>query len=86
MNEESRTVREIESRLDGLKQEVDALQVKVLSETAPWYRQASTLIAFFALVFSFGTTVISYQRAAEQDALPFIISHLENFDYLLFFS
>jgi tetratricopeptide (TPR) repeat protein len=67
MNEESRTVREIESRLDGLKQEVDALQVKVLSETAPWYRQASTLIAFFALVFSFGTTVISYQRAAEQD-------------------
>jgi tetratricopeptide (TPR) repeat protein len=67
MSEATRTVREIESRLDGLKQEVDALQVKVLSETAPWYRQASTLIAFFALVFSFGTTVISYQRAAEQD-------------------
>lgn len=33
----------------------------------PWYRDVSTVIAFAALVFSFGTTVVSARRAELQD-------------------
>ena len=57
----------IDVDVHNLKREVDALQIKLLSETKPWYKKVSVLIALFALIFSFGTTVISYQRTIEQD-------------------
>jgi hypothetical protein len=56
-----------ETGFEMLKREVDSIQVKLLSTTTPWYRQASTLISLLAFLFSFGTTVVSCDRAAEQD-------------------
>lgn len=52
---------------DLLKREVDAIQIKLLSSSAPWYRQPSVLISLAAFLFSFGTTIISSRRAGEQD-------------------
>jgi hypothetical protein len=33
----------------------------------PWYQSPSTIISITALMFSFGTTVVSYRRAEKQD-------------------
>lgn len=54
-------------RYDRLKAEVDALQVQVMRNEQPWYRDAASLVAILALLFSFGTTVVSYQRTAQED-------------------
>lgn len=62
MEDLSNNQKSIDVEVQDLKREVDALQIKVLSGTKPWYKKASTLIALFALIFSFGTTIISYQR------------------------
>jgi tetratricopeptide (TPR) repeat protein len=67
MTTQSNNETELGKKVDILKKEVDALQIKILAESRAWYKQASTMIALFALVFSFGTTVISYQRTIEQD-------------------
>ena len=53
--------------LQLLKKEVDALQVAVFSEKAPWFRSSSTIISIIALLFSFGTTFVSYARTQSQD-------------------
>src|SRR5262245_6234256 len=50
-----------------LKREVDALQIVVQSKTTPWYRSTSTIISIMALLFSFGTTSVSYLRTQSQD-------------------
>ena len=60
-------INSLEQKIHLISKEVDSLQVKILSETKPWYRQASTLIALFALVFSLGSTLISNKRAIELD-------------------
>lgn len=57
----------LEKKVRLISKEVDSLQVNILSGTKPWYRQASILIALFALIFSFGTTLISNKRAIELD-------------------
>jgi tetratricopeptide (TPR) repeat protein len=67
MTDDQQRLTERDADLQMLKKEVDALQIKLLATSTPWYRQASTLIAFFALLFSFGTTLVSLQRAEEQD-------------------
>lgn len=59
----------LERDLGSLKREVDALQIEVMASVKPWYQQVSTLIALSALVFSLGTTAVSYYRAAQQDLL-----------------
>lgn len=54
-------------RYDALKAEVDALQVQIMRSQSPWYRDATAIVAVLALLFSFGTTVVSFQRTAQQD-------------------
>ena len=54
-------------RYERLKAEVDALQVQVMRRDQPWYRDATSLVAILALLFSFGTTVVSFQRTAQED-------------------
>jgi hypothetical protein len=53
---------EITSRMDTMKGEIDGLQIGLTSQKKPWYRDLSTLISFLALLFSFGTTFVSYRR------------------------
>ena len=56
-----------DARFDALKAEVDALQVEVMRQKAPWFRDAASIVAILALVFSFGTTVVSFQKTASDD-------------------
>jgi tetratricopeptide (TPR) repeat protein len=50
-----------------LKREVDALQVAVHGQQAPWYQNMPTVLSVVALLFSFGTTFVSYKRTVSQD-------------------
>lgn len=50
-----------------LKREVDALQVEVMRPGAPWYKAPSVVISTLALLFSFGSTMVSYQRTEQLD-------------------
>ncbi len=50
-----------------LRKEVDALQVAILGQRTPWYKNISVLISLIALLFSFGTTFVSYTRTQSQD-------------------
>lgn len=50
-----------------LKKEVDSLQIQLSQEHGPWYKKTSTLISIIALIFSFGTTIISYINAHHED-------------------
>lgn len=54
----------MQEQLDIMKREVDSLQIAL---TTPWYKQASTIVAALALLFSFGTTLVSAYSANEQE-------------------
>jgi tetratricopeptide (TPR) repeat protein len=54
-------------RIADLQHEVDALQAAFAKQDRPWYRDASTLIALFALVFSLASTYIADRKADVQD-------------------
>lgn len=50
-----------------LKQEVDALQIEILGAQTPWYKNISIILSIVALLFSFGTTFVSYYRTESLD-------------------
>lgn len=58
---------DLETRLQTMKQEIDALQIHVSQIDRPWYRQIANIIAILALLFSFGTTVVSFRHTSQQD-------------------
>jgi len=58
---------DLEQRVDLMKREIDALQIAVTGQSKPWYKNVSTLLSVTALLFSFGTTFVSYHRANIQD-------------------
>jgi hypothetical protein len=60
-------VAQLASLLEGVRQEVDALQVAAMRTTAPWYKQAAVVVSAMALLFSFGTTYVSYRHTESQD-------------------
>jgi tetratricopeptide (TPR) repeat protein len=47
-----------------MKREIDALQIEVMKGRLPWYRSPSIIISIVALLFSFGTTFVSYYKTA----------------------
>jgi hypothetical protein len=55
------------SDIAALRRDVDALRTVVQTPHPVWYENASTLIAIIALLFSFGTTFVSYRRTQSQD-------------------
>jgi tetratricopeptide (TPR) repeat protein len=55
------------AEIETMKREIDGLQIIATNIKKPWYRDISTLISVLALVFSFGTTVVSLHRAQLQD-------------------
>jgi hypothetical protein len=50
-----------------MKSEIDALQVGMAEKSRSWYKQAATMIALAALLFSAVTTWYSEKRIHEQD-------------------
>jgi hypothetical protein len=61
----------LDVRLDALKRELDALQIQVMSERAPWYKQVpvivSLLVSVAALGFSFWTAKKGEDRLDRQE-------------------
>jgi hypothetical protein len=60
-------IRVLENRIGSLKEEVDSLQITTRHFIRPWYREGSALVAALALVFSFGTTAVSYFKSTQQE-------------------
>jgi hypothetical protein len=59
---------DILSQISVMKAEIDGLQIAVTNQKRkPWYLDVSTLVATLALLFSFGTTLVSYFRTKAQD-------------------
>ena len=54
-------------RVDTMKREIDALQIAVMSQKKPWYKEIPVIVSVVALLFSFGTTVVSFRRTQVQD-------------------
>ncbi len=50
-----------------LQKEVEALKSAVQGQRTPWYRNISTVLSVIAMLFSFGTTFVSYKRTESQD-------------------
>ena len=57
----------LEQKIETMKREIDALQITVMSQKKPWYREVPVMVSVIALLFSFGTTFVSYQRTQIQD-------------------
>jgi tetratricopeptide (TPR) repeat protein len=57
----------LDGRLEVMKREIDALQIAVTGSSKPWYKNISLMVSVIALLFSFGTTYVSYRRAAVQE-------------------
>jgi len=54
-------------RYEILKKEVDSIQIQLGQEHGPWYKKPSNLISVIALLFSFGTTIVSYINSHNED-------------------
>ena len=67
MAEEENTLERLQEKVQVLSGEVETLQKAVTTQKKPWYKDASTLIALLALLFSFGTTYVSDRRTSAQD-------------------
>ena len=57
----------LQHQVDSLRQQVEAIEVNLLKSRQPWYRTPSVIISTMALLFSFGTTYVSYERTKQQD-------------------
>lgn len=66
---ESQSVESLRRKIDTIKAEVDALQIAQMEKKTPWYKSVPTIISLLALLFSFGTTLVSYNRTKSQDML-----------------
>lgn len=54
-------------RIETMKQEIDTLQIMLKNTVRPVYRDAAAIISILALIFSFGTTFVSYDKAQLQE-------------------
>lgn len=60
-------ISELNDQITVMKSEIDALQIQLMHEKTPWYKSPSIMISALALLFSFGTTMVSYHKSAEED-------------------
>lgn len=58
---------EVHEEIIHLRNRIDSIDEARKAESVPWFKNASTIIALAAFVFSFGTTAISYKRSADQE-------------------
>lgn len=64
---------EMLNRIDTLDEEIQRINRK-LEDKKPWYTEVSSIVAVLALLFSFGTTIVSYNKAKDQE---YIASRIE---------
>jgi hypothetical protein len=56
----------IVDKVASIERQLDVLKLAI-KERDPWYKSTSTIVSAVALLFSFGTTFVSYQRTKLQD-------------------
>ena len=61
------SVDELNEEVSHLRNRIDSLAEASESAKKPWFKNVATLISVAAFLFSFGTTIVSYKRTAEQD-------------------
>lgn len=59
----------IDVQVESIKRELRKLDSRITAKEKPWYREGATVVAALALLFSFGTTVISYVKSSQQEVL-----------------
>ena len=64
---EKKEINDLSEKIKTIKEEVDALQITIMKQRSPWYKNIPTIISILALLFSFGTTIVSYKRTLDQD-------------------
>ncbi len=52
---------------ENLKKEVDSIKIQLGHDNSSWYANPSILISVIALIFSFGTTIVSYINLHNED-------------------
>jgi hypothetical protein len=61
----------LEARVEVMKREIDALQIQVMKDRGPWYKQVPVLVpllvSVIALGFSFATTYVAEQRIEQEE-------------------
>lgn len=67
MEENQDIDKDLAAQVRLIKGEVDALQIAVMKQHTPWYKNIPIIISIIALLFSFGTTFVSYSRTKAQD-------------------
>lgn len=65
MSYQEQTVGELSARIDALQQELNSTQVMLANSIKPWFRDVASLMSILALLFSFGTTFVSYEKAQQ---------------------
>lgn len=60
---------ELSQEIESLKQNLSQLDLRIKDKEKPWYREASIVVATLALLFSFGTTLVSYVKSSQQEVL-----------------
>ena len=57
---------DVQEKYDILKKKVDSLQIQLSKNKKPWHQNPSIIISILALIFSFGTTGVSYYKSYEE--------------------
>jgi hypothetical protein len=71
MDDKPERVEQISDTIANIQQSISVINKELAATSAkadrPWYHDPSLIIALLALLFSFGTTAVSYIRANQQD-------------------
>lgn len=67
MGSQDHDIAQLADSFEMLKKEVDALQIAVIKGEGPWYKQVPIIVSVIALLFSFGTTYVSYKKAETEE-------------------
>jgi len=67
MKKSTVTVGDLADQVSFLEREVESLKGTTKAPTAPLYKNIPVIVSITALLFSFGTTYVSYERTKQQD-------------------
>ena len=58
---------DLQDEIAHLRNKVDSIAEEKQEAKTPWFKNIATVISVIALLFTFGTTVVSYKRTSDQD-------------------
>jgi tetratricopeptide (TPR) repeat protein len=64
---ETVSIEDLQGEITHLRNKMDSIAEENQAAKKPWFKNISTFISVAAFLFSFGTTIVSYKRANDQD-------------------